>query len=169
MRRIRRARGERGAALVEFALVLPIFLMLLLAMFTGGMAWNVKLSLTQGVREAARTGATLPRGADVNAWLAQVADVTVRAGDGELGIGASGRSICVAYVSGADTVRRVEDANGAAVIEPGATCYADGLDSTGQPRVQVVATRTRTLEALLFAQRLDLRGRAVARLEATGP
>ncbi|MGH9268978.1 MAG: TadE family protein, partial [Acidimicrobiales bacterium] len=40
----RRRRPEHGAALVEFALVFPLFFMLVLAMFTGGVAYNAKLS-----------------------------------------------------------------------------------------------------------------------------
>ncbi|MEY2433928.1 MAG: TadE-like protein, partial [Acidimicrobiaceae bacterium] len=50
---------DRGAALVEFAFVLPVLMMILLGMFTGGLAWNRKLAVTNGVREGSRFGATL--------------------------------------------------------------------------------------------------------------
>ena len=42
MNRLRSEPGERGAALVEFALILPVFMMLVLGMFSGGIAYNHK-------------------------------------------------------------------------------------------------------------------------------
>ena len=81
----RRARSDDGAVLVEFALVMPILVMLLLGMVTAGMAYNQKLAITNGVREGSRYGATLsgavlvdsgPASGTLNCWLKQVADVT---------------------------------------------------------------------------------------------
>lgn len=46
---------ERGAAAVEFALVLPILLALLLGIVEFGRAYNVQISLTHAARETART------------------------------------------------------------------------------------------------------------------
>ena len=51
---LRRVQGDDGAALVEFALVLPLLLMLLLGMVGAGLAWNQQLQLTHATREAAR-------------------------------------------------------------------------------------------------------------------
>lgn len=45
---------ERGQSLVEFALVLPLFLMLLLGVAEFGRAWMVRNVLTGAAREAAR-------------------------------------------------------------------------------------------------------------------
>lgn len=45
---------ERGAAAVEFALVLPILLLLLLGIFEFGRIYNAQLTLTQASREGAR-------------------------------------------------------------------------------------------------------------------
>ena len=50
--------NERGAALVEFALVLPLLMVTSSADRHGGMAYNRKLALTGAVREAP---ALLPR------------------------------------------------------------------------------------------------------------
>lgn len=52
-------RGERGQTMVEFAIVLPIFLMLLLGIAQLGIAFNNYLTLTDGVRAGARYGAVL--------------------------------------------------------------------------------------------------------------
>lgn len=47
---------ERGAAAVEFALVVPILLMVLFGIIDYGLLFNNALSVKQGVREAARQG-----------------------------------------------------------------------------------------------------------------
>lgn len=54
-RRSRRA-GERGAAVVEFALVVPILLGLVFGVMDYGFWFNESLNVRQGVREAARHG-----------------------------------------------------------------------------------------------------------------
>ena len=52
-------REERGAALVEAALVLPMLLMLTFGIWTTARAWNVHNVLDHAAREAARYAATL--------------------------------------------------------------------------------------------------------------
>lgn len=46
--------NQRGAAMVEMALVLPILVMLLLGIFEFGRAYNAKITLTHAAREAVR-------------------------------------------------------------------------------------------------------------------
>lgn len=48
-------RSERGAAAVEFALVVPLLLTLLLGTIEFGHYFNVQISATHAAREAART------------------------------------------------------------------------------------------------------------------
>lgn len=50
-----RWRSERGAAAVEFALVLPVLLALVLGCIEFGRAYNTQISLTHAAREAARS------------------------------------------------------------------------------------------------------------------
>ncbi|MGK7222254.1 TadE/TadG family type IV pilus assembly protein [Kocuria flava] len=50
-----RVRTERGAAAVEFALVVPILLALLLGIIEFGRAYNMQISLTHAARETVRT------------------------------------------------------------------------------------------------------------------
>lgn len=52
----RRGRGERGAALVEFALIGPLLVLLLLGIVDFGINLSNQIALRQGVREAARQG-----------------------------------------------------------------------------------------------------------------
>ena len=47
--------SERGAAAVEFALIFPILLALVLGTIEFGRAYNVQISLTHAARETART------------------------------------------------------------------------------------------------------------------
>lgn len=60
MRHFRRERGDSGAAAVEFSILLIPFVVLCFGMISAAIMLNDKLSLTQGVREAARYGATIP-------------------------------------------------------------------------------------------------------------
>jgi Flp pilus assembly protein TadG len=63
-------RGEDGAAAVEFALVLPVLVIVLLGMVTGGMSFSNAIGVQNAVREGARFGAT----GDVSqvSWAADV-------------------------------------------------------------------------------------------------
>ena len=51
-------RRDRGQALVEFALVVPLLIVIVAGIFQVGPAWNKKLSLNSAVREAARVAST---------------------------------------------------------------------------------------------------------------
>jgi hypothetical protein len=50
--------GERGQSLVEFAFIVPLFLLLLLGMLEFGMAFEHDQTLAYATREGARTGAS---------------------------------------------------------------------------------------------------------------
>jgi Flp pilus assembly protein TadG len=56
MRRQRAAEPDRGAAAVEFALVVPVLLLILFGIIDYGLLFGNSLSVKQGVREAARQG-----------------------------------------------------------------------------------------------------------------
>jgi Flp pilus assembly protein TadG len=49
-----KARGRRGQAAVEFALVLPVLLLLIVGVLEFARAWNLHQTLTDAVREGAR-------------------------------------------------------------------------------------------------------------------
>jgi hypothetical protein len=52
----RRARGESGAVVVEFALIAPLLFLLIMGMIDFGNIYSNQISIRQGVREAARVG-----------------------------------------------------------------------------------------------------------------
>jgi Flp pilus assembly protein TadG len=78
----RRGRDDRGQALVEFALLVPILLLLILGVVEFGRAWNAYQVITDAAREGARV-------AVVNNTSANVADsveFTVRSAMGRAGL-----------------------------------------------------------------------------------
>ena len=54
-RTVRRLCGERGTAVVEFALVVPVLILLVLGIIEYGKAMNAQATLSSAAREAART------------------------------------------------------------------------------------------------------------------
>jgi hypothetical protein len=60
--RRRRRDGERGQSLVEFAFIVPVFMIFLLGMLEFGFAFDHLLTLNYASREGARVGAALADG-----------------------------------------------------------------------------------------------------------
>src|SRR5690242_14100353 len=54
----KRRPNDRGVVAVEFALVLPLLMMVLFGIFTAGLSYTHAIGLTNAVREGARFGAT---------------------------------------------------------------------------------------------------------------
>ena len=61
-----RRRSERGSVVVESALALPLFLLLIFGTMEFGLAFRTYLTLTNTTRDAARFAATLGRDADAD-------------------------------------------------------------------------------------------------------
>ncbi len=70
-----RRREDRGAAAVEFALILPVLLLLVLGIINFGYVFGQKLALNQAVREGARN-AVVSTSADESAVETFVRDST---------------------------------------------------------------------------------------------
>lgn len=146
---------ERGAALIETAIVLPLLLLLVFGIWATARAWNVHNVLDHAAREAARIGATT---GDI-ARMANVAQGEVEAST-------------VQWGSVSDTCFKVIDggAGGGTVRGGGAPCISfgsgAGLDPTTDDRVQVtLAIPNYDLDFLFFSVNVTLSSKAVARLE----
>ena len=159
-------RGSRGAAIVEFALILPLLSMMLMGMLTGGMALNRKQELTNATREGARFGATLAEHqcepvseCSGLTWAQLVQSVAVQRSNGS--VAAAG--VCVALVSGPGWAPVATDSTHttAGGLNP---CYIDNSSDTDK-RVQVSVTRSDRLEAVVFTMKLNLGSQATARFE----
>jgi Flp pilus assembly protein TadG len=59
-RQCQRLNGSEGQALIEFALILPLFLLLLFGMIDFGRAYSASVTLTNAAREGARYGVIQP-------------------------------------------------------------------------------------------------------------
>src|SRR3954470_16191750 len=78
-RRVRR-RGEDGAAAVEFALLLPILLIVVFGIIDFGRLYNMQIALSQGAREGVRgvaLGTTANPTAKVTSAAYPVTGITV--------------------------------------------------------------------------------------------
>jgi Flp pilus assembly protein TadG len=91
--------SERGAAMIEFALLLPLLVMLVFGIITFGRAYFAKVELASAVREGARAAALGKSNGDAVA-------ATVTAGSG-LGIGSGNVQVLASCPPGADTAARV--------------------------------------------------------------
>ena len=156
--RTRQRRESRGAALVEFVVVLPRFLAIAFGVLTGGAAYNQKLAITNAAREGARYGATLPPS---GAWLQSVKSTVIGSASGELDAGKSGRYVCIALFDGTTWTRSVEGSG----TPTGSGCWADGRTDS---RVQIRVQRTAKFNAYFFQPTVTLAGQAVARYEDFG-
>ena len=95
---------ERGAVAVEFALVLPILVMLMFGIFTSGVAYSDHLSITNAVREAARLGAAVAyEPASPSVWADSVQSRTQQVYF-NAGSTLASSQICVQLVSAAGAV-----------------------------------------------------------------
>ena len=164
----KRQRGEQGAALVEFALVLPLVLMLAFGMVTAGLTYNHKIDLTHAAREGARYGATLaqlqctgsPNPCGTQTWAQVVQSVVVQRAFGDL----TASQVCVALVNGnpgasVGSTFSVNSPNG------DGSCYSDGNGDAGK-RVQVaIAKSGDSINGLVFKIPVTLTSQATAKFE----
>lgn len=150
----RRKPRDDGASLVEFALVLPLLMALVLGIFSGGIAYNRKIAITNAVREGSRFGATLACNATCaaatypgsGAWETKVRQRVVDASGGEVQLG--------------DTCAWIGVASGTA-----ACGIADPASSNGSMVIKVSASKAAKLDVVFFSRSVTLTSRAVARYE----
>ena len=133
-----RLRGERGAAAVEFALVLPVLLLLLFGIVTASQAFQAQARLSAAAREGARVMAL--------DGTTTAATAAVRGAAGDLALTDS--AITFSRVSCPSTA---PTGTGPAVLDPTAT-------------VTVTVAYTKSFGAgLLGDHGIDLTGKAVMR------
>ncbi|HEX9683581.1 MAG TPA: TadE/TadG family type IV pilus assembly protein [Acidimicrobiales bacterium] len=141
--------GDSGAALVEAALLLPLFFALTLGLITFGQAYFERLSLEDAVRDGTRFGTTMESAFDDPAAAAAVVKqrvVDLAAGTVTLG------EVCVAFVTVPD-------------VSPPSCGVDDPNGSDGNGVVKVSASTTAKVEVIFFATDLTLRAEAVGEYE----
>ena len=165
-RRLDARHGQRGAALVEFALILPVLMALVLGITTGGIAVYQKITLTGAAREGTRFGSILPTTqcspasrCGGSTWAEYVRAEVVANSAGSL----TTDQVCVALVSGAGAQAT---AIGTGFTTAGGTspCAADSSTGSGR-RVQVTVTKPAEIQAIITTPTLSLTSTAVSRYE----
>jgi Flp pilus assembly protein TadG len=140
-----RRRDARGASAVEFALVVPLLLMILFGTITTGLTFSDHLSATNAAREAARYGAAAD--ASSASWATSVRD-----------------RVKQTYFNSAETITdaqicvRLVQSNGTIAQQwAGTSCgtvpTTTGLTMTpGSCAVLVWMTRPQTIQLLVFGE-----------------
>ncbi len=160
----RRRQGDRGAAMVEFALILPVVMSLLLGLVTGGALYNKKLAMTSASREGSRFGATLdgPTVAPSLGWASDVQKRTQELASSDLALS----NICVSLV---------KVGTGNVYSQLGTDCDTEATPpsnpstaATGDCLVKVwVRKPNQKLQAMFFSVDIDLTTSTVSRYEGT--
>jgi Flp pilus assembly protein TadG len=164
-------RRERGAALVEAALILPVILGMLLGMFTGGLTYSRDNALNHAARESSRYGATLVLTSE-STWLSDVRTEVKRAATGDLDAAVSGQFVCVAFVypngsTALDRTISVTEVGGVVSATTFTPCFSDGRPDS-ERRVQVLVRRRSEIQTIWFTRTVTLEARSTTRYERTG-
>lgn len=161
---------ERGASAVEFALLFPVFIALVLGMITAGLSFERWIGITQGAREGGRLGATLsilasstdgagvPNGT-LSTWLQRVYDTSLQASG--LDPADRGFAACVALYDGT-TFTKLSAVGTATPAQTAGECYSDGQSGA---RVQVTMQRDTFWDWFLARTDVTVKGKATTRWE----
>jgi len=138
LRRITRrtGKGEGGQSLVEFTLVLPIFLLVLFAIMDFGMAFNAWIAVTNSAREGARLGSVRAPSGDIEQRVRDTAgslgdDLTVTVTNAE---GDPGDSVVVDVSYAYSLITPLADIMG--MISGGSIGDTFNLSSTADMRLE---------------------------------
>lgn len=177
-------RPDGGAAAVEFALLLPIFVLLVFGGISASTIYWHSISATQGARDAARYGATLPLSSaatpapgelTITDWINRVSQVALREtgigdanGDGAVDLAdvtAANAYICVAFVRGSNSTHIVFTKSMTVSSAPGPATTAPCIALDGAPtesdRVQIVVKRDEVFQTFLFSRPFTPEARSV--------
>lgn len=175
--RFRRARGDDGASAVEFALLFPLFVMLVIGTISAGFAFNAWLSVTHGAQESSRFAATLSLdagGGTMADWLNQVADRAYAASN--LNVDSThvkpGTKLCVAVIAPTNLPTGMNnhlvitaDASGTKVPTPGVG-PCPGLPTMTGEYVQVSVSQPANFNYVVASSQIDVADTSISRYEA---
>jgi len=149
MNLFRSRRRERGAALIEAALVLPILLLLTMGIWSTARAWNLNNTLEHAAREAARFGATIDPWDDSTSpgEILAIANADMAAA----AIDTTAVTNCIDFLADTES--------------PSCDSHANG---TGTDQVFVKLTLpNHKMQFIFFSLDVNLSGTAVSRFEAS--
>jgi Flp pilus assembly protein TadG len=147
--RCRRAtERESGAAAVEFALLLPLFIVLVFGIISSGLAFERWINVTQATRETARFAATYPvPSTGIDDWFTKIHDVAVESA----GIDPSKPSsyfLCVRFINavGPASTPATQQKTWGTLSTAGLTCTGSTI---GDNRVEVVIQRATDFDLIV--------------------
>lgn len=146
-------RDDEGVVAVEFALVLPLMLMLLMGLVTTGLTYSRGIALANAVREGSRFGATAaaPAATPIN-WTPWVTDVITRTRSLQADDAAASSTICVKLVKNASVTAAVPTTLVAGTCDLGAVAAGPAPTPPSVPGntcfVMVWGTRSYRINAL---------------------
>ena len=171
----RDSNAQRGAAVVEMAVVTTLLMVILLGITTFGLTHHQNISIEGAAREASRFGATYPvaDAGSIEQWLQDVARVAESAATGTMNASEPSRLVCVAQGSGNDPFdfSRILVTGSQAIetaTQQAGWCFentAPGEDTV----VQVQLQREGWIEAIVFSMKPTLTGSATNRFERLDP
>jgi hypothetical protein len=164
-------RSERGAAVIEMAVVSSILMMILLGIISFGLTHHQNISIEGAAREAARFGATYPvdDAGSMEEWLRDVAQVAENAATGAMNATDPSRIVCVAQGAGSDPdefarVRVTGTEPVETALEETGWCFENIAPPTDTV-VQVQLQREGWIEGIVFSMKPTLTGEATNRFE----
>jgi len=167
-------RSDDGANAVEFALVLPILLVLLFGILYGGLVLNAQQQVNHAAREASRFGATFasPQFPAIEAFDATASRASTTSS------GVTGRDdawMCVMYWDGSAVERHwyeLDTLSAPSPTPPNTDCPPQVVDSagnpTGDPWVQVSIRMPAEIQAVFVKLTPTLAADAVSIYEPAG-
>ena len=165
------ARTDRGSTLVEFALILPVIIILSFGTITAGMAYTRQLTISDATSQTARYAATLDRSAyaSTDLFLDAVYARLMTVDDDELTTTATSRNICIAYVfvssAGVSSTRSRTVTSTETATYSNTSCYTDNLPATGDRRIQISVSRGDTIDIVFRRFNVTLRRQVAVRYE----
>lgn len=153
-------RDDAGASAVEFALLLPVFVLLVFGTISAGLAFSHKIAITQAAREGSRFGATLSTQVGMSQWLSQVQAAAIDAAGNDFTDGSP--YVCVAYVAKAGSAPATQSLTQGGTLDPTQPCFTDGRTDS---HVQVEMRRTADWNLGVTDATITLDSRSVSRYE----
>lgn len=172
MHRFRPARTwEDGAAAVEFAILLPLFLVLVFGLLTGGITFERWINVTQAARESSRFAATYP-GTNSD-WYTQAVQVAKDNAGITSSMAASEYYVCVSFQPGSESstkfpARQISTAGtlaptGSAAPSNTAGCMPGSSQTTAH--VEVLVRRATTFDWIFGGGSMAVQGENTSRYE----
>ncbi len=146
---------------MEFALVVPLLMMVFFGMITFGLAYNDNLSISNAAREGARLGAALDYNTSPSTWATSV-QTRVRQVYFNSASAITTSQVCVQLVNSSGTAIAGASALGASCSASTAPTAPTGM-AAGSCAVKVWVVKPATLSWLLVPSKIvDLKASSVA-------